>query len=79
MNKTNKFNQIFTLTLTTNLKIEANEMVLPKGVIINEGVKFGGVDFTEYIGCDIAVYEENGIITIKGVYAEKQKGINGDI
>ena len=79
MNKTYKFNQIFKfnkkeIPLTTNREIEVNDMRIPNGVVINEGVRFGGIDFTKYIGCDIAGYEQEERVLIIGVYAgEKQK------
>jgi len=54
--------------LTPKIRISVNGISFGHGVTFGPGVSFGGIDFTKYIGKDIAAEDQNGILVIKGIY-----------
>jgi hypothetical protein len=58
-------------SLTPKKQIHVNGITFgPGGVNFQKGVAFGGVDFHLYKYWDIAVKEENGVLTIEGFYKQ---------
>ena len=54
--------------LTPTRPISVGGVTFGPGVSFSSGVTFGGIDFTQYQGKDIAADEKDGILVIQGIY-----------
>ena len=55
-------------SLMPKRQIHVNGITFGPGVGFGRGVSFGGIDFTQYLGKDIAAEEKDNILIIKGLY-----------
>jgi hypothetical protein len=55
-------------TLTPRQRIRVGGIELSPGVSIGQGVAFGGIDFTKFIGRDFDVDTDGNVLVIKGIY-----------
>jgi|GEM_PF-1508716 len=67
-----KFSELFQKNANGSLMpkrvIQVNGITFGPGVSFGQGVDFGGVNLFQYQLNDVAVEENNGVLTIKGFY-----------
>jgi len=66
-----QFNELFTIQngmVSPKVPIHINGVTMTPGVSFGNGVSFGGVDLTQFVGKDLEVENQNGVYLIKGVY-----------
>ena len=49
-------------------RIKVGGIEFGPGIHFTKGVKFGGIDFADYIGRDFEVDEIDGVFNLKGIY-----------
>lgn len=66
------FNYVFNLypdgSLEPKQQIRVGGVVFGPGVKFSKGVAFSGIDFTQFLGHDLEIETENGMVLIKGIY-----------
>lgn len=66
------FDSIFTIypdgSIEPKKRIRVNGVELGPGVRFSKGVAFSGIDFALFIGKDLEVDENEGIVNITGIY-----------
>lgn len=65
------FNELFTVQngmVTPKVTIHINGVTMGPGVSFGNGVLFGGIDLTQFIGKYFDVDIQNGVHIIRGVY-----------
>lgn len=55
-------------TLEPRQRIRVGGVGFGPGIRFSRGVAFAGIDFTLFIGHDLEVDSENGVLVIKGIY-----------
>lgn len=66
------FNQIFNTntdgSIESRQRIRVGGIELGPGVRFGNGVSFGGIDFSQFIGNDFEVDIDGNLVIIKGIY-----------
>lgn len=66
------FNTIFKVhpngSIESIRRVKISGVIISPGIRFSPGVRFGGIDLTLYVGKEIEIDDENGIIILKGIY-----------
>ena len=73
------FNEVFDFSngrITPKQQVRIGSITLGPKASIGSGVAIGGLNITDFVGKDVAVTEEDGILVIHGFYNQPVQTVN---
>ncbi len=66
------FISVFTIntdgSVTTNQATRIGGLQVPQGFVIRPGTVLNGIDITQYVGRNLEVITDNGVMVVTGIY-----------